>query len=95
MRVEHLVPYEPWEAVAPWLPRERLMPKGRRPRMPDRTTLMGIVYVARLGVRCDRHSATLLALLHLACSLICVRYLRPAAASKSGGPGRSPATGTV
>jgi transposase len=51
MRVEHLVPDELWKAVEPWLPRERLMPKGGRPRMPDRTALMGIVYVARLGVR--------------------------------------------
>ena len=51
MKMADLVPDELWEAVEPWLPRERPKSKGGRPRIPDRAALAGIVYVARLGVR--------------------------------------------
>jgi transposase len=67
---------------------------GRHRWIVERTIAWLLAY-RRLAVRCDRHSATVLALLHLTCSLICVRYLRPAAASERGGPGSSPASGTA
>src|ERR671933_2200100 len=45
-----LVSDELWSAVEPWLPRERRKPKGGRPRVPDRATLAGIVFVLKTGI---------------------------------------------
>ena len=45
-----LVPDELWEAIGPLLPRHRPSPKGRRPRIPDRAVLGGLIYVLRTGV---------------------------------------------
>jgi transposase len=45
-----LVSDELWWAVEPWLPRERPKPRGGRPRVPDRATLAGIVFVLRTGI---------------------------------------------
>jgi transposase len=44
-----LVSDDLWEAIEPLLPRERPKPKGGRPRVPDRATLGGIVFVLRTG----------------------------------------------
>jgi transposase len=43
-------------------------------------TIAWLVAFRRLTVRYDRHAATVLAFLHLACSLICLRFLRRAEA---------------
>jgi transposase len=40
-------------------------------------TLAWLLGCRRLGVRYERRSDLLLGLLHLACSLICVRFLSP------------------
>src|SRR5437899_5936431 len=48
---EPLVPDELWEAIAPLLPRHKARPGKRgRPRVPDRATLTGIVFVLRSGI---------------------------------------------
>jgi transposase len=41
-------------------------------------TIAWLLAYRRLAVRYDRQAATVLGLLHLACSLICVRFLRRA-----------------
>jgi transposase len=46
-----LVADELWEAIEPLLPRERPKLKGGRPRVPDRATLGGIIFVLRTGTR--------------------------------------------
>src|SRR5918912_218512 len=43
------VPDDLWEAIEPLLPRERLKPRGGRPRIPDRAVLGGIIFVLRTG----------------------------------------------
>jgi transposase len=45
-----LVSVELWEIVAPLLPAEPPKPKGGRPRVPDRATFTGIVFVLRSGI---------------------------------------------
>src|SRR6266545_3702122 len=45
-----LVSDELWEVIAPLLPAEPPKPKGGRPRVPDRATLTGIVFVLRSGI---------------------------------------------
>ena len=40
-----------WEVVAPLLPPDRPKPKGGRPRVPDRATLAGIVFVLKTGIQ--------------------------------------------
>ncbi len=45
-----LVSDELWASIAPLLPAERPKPKGGRPRVPDRATLTGIVFVLRSGI---------------------------------------------
>ena len=40
---------ELWDEIKPLLPPEPPKPKGGRPRIPDRTCLMGIVFVLRTG----------------------------------------------
>jgi transposase len=39
-----------WALVAPLLPAERPKPKGGRPRIPDRATLTGILFVLKSGI---------------------------------------------
>jgi transposase len=39
-----------WKAIKPLLPQERPKPKGGRPRIPDRATLTGILFVLRSGI---------------------------------------------
>ena len=39
-----------------------------------------MVAFRKLAIRYDRHGATVLAFLHLACALICLRYLASASA---------------
>ena len=43
------VPDDLWEAIEPLLPKERLKPRGGRPRIPDRAALGGIIFVLRTG----------------------------------------------
>jgi transposase len=43
-------------------------------------TIAWILAFRRLTVRYDRHAASVLAFLHLACALICLRFLRQAEA---------------
>ena len=50
---------------------------GRHRWIVERTIAWLLAY-RRLAVRYDRQAATVLGLLHLACSLICVRFLRRA-----------------
>src|SRR5439155_23264009 len=45
-----LVGDELWEAIEPLLPVEPPKPQGGRPRVPDRATLTGIVFVLRSGI---------------------------------------------
>src|SRR5512144_1319811 len=45
-----LVPEELWTLIAPLLPAEPPKPKGGRPRIPDRATLTGILFVLRSGI---------------------------------------------
>ena len=45
-----LVPDDLWSAIEPLLPRERPKPKDRRPRLPDRAALTGILFVLRSGL---------------------------------------------
>lgn len=42
------VPDDPWEAIAPLLPRERTKRKGGRPRITDRAALGGSILALRL-----------------------------------------------
>src|SRR3954453_2760344 len=39
-----------WEVIEPLLPVEPPKPKGGRPRVPDRATLTGILFVLRRGI---------------------------------------------
>jgi transposase len=41
---------ELWAIIAPLLPRERVKPRGGRPRVSDRATLSGILFVLRSGM---------------------------------------------
>jgi transposase len=45
-----LVSDELWALVAPLLPPEPPKPKGGRPRVPDRATLTGIIFVLKSGI---------------------------------------------
>src|SRR5207253_2694418 len=45
-----LVPDELWEIIEPLLPPQPPKPKGGRPRIPDRATLAGIIFVLRSGL---------------------------------------------
>jgi transposase len=47
---KELVSDELWEAIEPLLPPEPPKPKGGRPRVPDRATLTGIVFVLKSGI---------------------------------------------
>lgn len=47
---KELVSDELWEAIEPLLPEEPPKPKGGRPRVPDRATLAGIVFVLKTGI---------------------------------------------
>src|SRR5215212_2522914 len=47
MNTLYLVPDVLWEAIEPLLPKQSPKPKGGRPRVPDRATLAGIVFVLR------------------------------------------------
>lgn len=51
---------------------------GRHRRVVERT-IAWVLAFRRLTVRSDRQAASVLAVLHLACALICVRFLRRAA----------------
>ena len=57
-------------------PRERL---GRHRWVVERTNAWLLAF-RRLTVRYDRHAVSVLAFLHLACALICLRFLRRAEA---------------
>ena len=45
-----LVTDELWEVIEPLLPEEPPKPKGGRPRVPDRATLTGILFVLKTGI---------------------------------------------
>ena len=47
---KELVSDELWEIVEPLLPEEPPKPKGGRPRVDDRATLTGIIFVLRSGI---------------------------------------------
>ncbi len=45
-----LVSDELWEVIEPLLPEEPPKPKGGRPRVPNRATLAGIIFVLKSGI---------------------------------------------
>ena len=45
-----LVPDDLWAVISPLLPPEPAKPNGGRPRVPDRATLAGILFVLRSGI---------------------------------------------
>ncbi len=47
---KELVSDELWEAIEPLLPEEPPKPKGGRPRVPNRATLAGIIFVLKSGI---------------------------------------------
>ena len=47
---KQLVSDKLWEAIEPLLPPEPPKPRGGRPRLPDRATLAGIVFVLKSGI---------------------------------------------
>jgi transposase len=47
---KELVPDELWAVIQPLLPPEMPKPKGGRPRVPDRATLTGILFVLHSGL---------------------------------------------
>ena len=47
---KQLVTDELWEAIKPLLPKNPEMPKGGRPRIPDRAALTGIIFVLKSGI---------------------------------------------
>ncbi|PZP43791.1 MAG: IS5 family transposase [Azospirillum brasilense] len=49
-----LVPDDLWAAIEPLLPVERPKPKGRRPRLPDRAALTGIMFILTTGSPWER-----------------------------------------
>ena len=50
MTANVLVSDDLWQAIWPLLPPELPKPKGGRPRVPDRATLAGIIYVLKTGI---------------------------------------------
>ncbi len=47
---ELLVPDALWNGIEPLFPPEPPKPRGGRPRIPDRASLTGIVFVLRSGI---------------------------------------------
>jgi transposase len=47
---KELVSDELWEMIEPLLPKEQPKPKGGRPRVDDRATLTGILFVLKSGI---------------------------------------------
>ncbi len=50
MKQPALVPDDLWEAIEPLLPTAPPKPKGGRPRVPDRQSLTGILFVLKTGL---------------------------------------------
>ena len=47
---KELVTDELWEVIEPLLPKEAPKPNGGRPRVDDRATLTGILFVLKSGI---------------------------------------------
>src|SRR5579883_1696798 len=63
---------ELWERIEPLLPKERAKPKGGRPRIPDRKTLKGILYVLVTGIQWEELPIEM----GCGCVMTCWRRLR-------------------
>jgi transposase len=48
--LKQLVPDELWTIIDPLLPPEPPKPNGGRPRVPDRATFAGLIYVLKSGI---------------------------------------------